>query len=383
MSVRRQRRRDPKTGAAREFLIVDLDIQRPDGRRVRVRKVPPVQTQRGAESYERQLRQAILDGTWEERKAENKAGAAPAEPKATPTLRTFGQEFLDTYVAVNNKPSERHNKKTIFHAHLVPHLGKLPLDRIGVREVEALKARLLKSDLKPKTVNNVLAMLGKLLRYAVDVGVLAVAPRIRLLHVPQQPFDFLSFTEYGRLLEAAKSEPDAYAALLFAGDTGARMGELLAVTWDDIDFKAGTIRIAHSDWMGEVTGTKTGKVRTVPLTKRLRAALAAHRHLRGPRVFCRDDGSPWTKEVLRAMLPRVCRRAGLRTIKWHALRHTFASHLAMTDAHPREIQDLGGWSTLAMVERYTHLTPARLRGAVERLESAAPNDGEHEEEHGT
>jgi site-specific recombinase XerD len=137
--------------------------------------------------------------------------------------------------------------------------------------------------------------------------------------------------------------------------------------------------------MGQVTGTKTGKVRTVPLTKRLRAALAAHRHLRGPRVFCRDDGSPWTKEVLRAMLPRVCKRAGLRTIRWHSLRHSYASHLAMTGAHPREIQELGGWSTLAMVERYTHLTPARLRGAIERLEQtphdAGKKDGE-EKEHG-
>lgn len=382
MSVRRAKRRDPRTGAVKEFLLVDLDVQCPDGRRVRVRKVPPVQTRRGAEQYERQLRQAILDGTWDKRKEEAKT--APAEsPKAVPTVREFGREFIETYARIHNKPSEQFNKQRMFHAHIQPQLGHLRLDQVGVREIDALKARLLKGGLSPKTVNNTLAMLGKMLRYAVDLGVIQAAPKVRLLHVPQQPFDYLDFAEYDRLLDAARAEPDAYAAILFAGDTGARMGELLALCWDDIDFQTNVVRISRSDWMGQVTGTKTGKVRTVPLTRRLRAALVAHRHLRGPRVFCREDGSPWTKEVLRAMLPRVCKRAGLRRIKWHTLRHTYASQLAMTGAHPREIQELGGWSTLAMVERYTHLTPARLRGAIERLEQrgrdAGPRSGEEKE----
>jgi integrase len=286
-----------------------------------------------------------------------------------PTFREFGHEFLETYAAVHNKPSEQFNKRAMLRAHLLPRLGHLRIDRIGMREVEALKAALLQRGLAAKSVNNIVALLGRMLRYAVEVGVLGVAPRTRLLRVPQQPFDFLAFAEYARLLDAARAEPEGYAAILFAGDTGARMGELLALTWDDVDLKAGTVRISRSDWMGQVTGTKTGRVRTVPLTQRLRKALAAHRHLRGPRVFSRDDGAPWTKEVLRALLPRVCRAAGLRRMRWHSLRHTFASHLAMTGAHPREIQELGGWSTLGMVERYTHLTPARLRGAVERLET--------------
>src|SRR5262249_52063097 len=116
------------------------------------------------------------------------------------------------------------------------------------------------------------------------------------------------------------------------------------------------------------SGTKTGRMRTVPLTRRLACALTAQRHLRGKRVFCRPDGSPWTKEVLRALLPRICKRAGLRGMTWHSLRHTFASHLAMRGVHPREIQELGGWSTLSMVLRYTHLTQTHLRQAIDALE---------------
>jgi integrase len=297
----------------------------------------------------------------------------PIKVKRAPYVKDYCDEFLKTYARIHNKPSEQYNKKAMIRAYVGPLLGKRRLDEVGAREIETFKAKLLDSGLRPKTVNNVLAMLGKMLRYAVDVGDLGAAPRIRLLKVAQQPFDFLNFEEYAALLEAARTEPESYTAVVFAGDTGARMGELLALEWDDVDFRTGVVRIARSEWMGVLTGTKTGKVRTLPMTRRLQTALSAHRHLRGKRVFCRDDGSPWTKEVLRAMLPRLCKRAGLRRIKWHALRHTFASHLAMRGVHPREIQELGGWSTLSMVLRYTHLTQTQLRRAIDALEWQ-PND---------
>ncbi|MBI2390071.1 MAG: Arm DNA-binding domain-containing protein [Deltaproteobacteria bacterium] len=61
MSVRRDKRRDPTTGRTRERWMVDVDFQHADGRRERVRKISPVQTQEGAEEYERQLRAALLD----------------------------------------------------------------------------------------------------------------------------------------------------------------------------------------------------------------------------------------------------------------------------------------------------------------------------------
>jgi len=61
------------------------------------------------------------------------------------------------------------------------------------------------------------------------------------------------------------------------------------------------------------------------------------------------------------------RHAGLEGATPHVLRHTFASRLAMTGAHPRTIQELGGWSELAMVERYAHLSASHKAEAVERI----------------
>ena len=111
MSVRREKRRDGKTGAAREFWFVDFVFEHPDGRHERIRKVSPVQTRRGAEQYERELRQALLDGSRKER-------------KEAPRFAAFAQEFLEVYAATNNKFSTLTAKKSAFKHHLLPAFGR-------------------------------------------------------------------------------------------------------------------------------------------------------------------------------------------------------------------------------------------------------------------
>ncbi len=103
-----------------------------------------------------------------------------------------------------------------------------------------------------------------------------------------------------------------------------------------------------------------------------RAALAALHVLRertgaGEFVFARPDGSPYRS--IKTAFQTACRRAKLVNVTPHVLRHTFASPLAMTGAHPRTIQELGGWSELAMVERYAHLSASHKADAVERIAS--------------
>src|SRR5439155_8104245 len=117
MSVRREKRRDGRTAAVREFWFVDFVFEHPDGRHERVRKVSPVQTRRGAEQYERELRQALLDGSRKER-------------KEAPRFAEFAQEFLDVYAATNNKASTLSAKKSAFKHHLLPAFGRMRLDEI-------------------------------------------------------------------------------------------------------------------------------------------------------------------------------------------------------------------------------------------------------------
>src|SRR6185503_10491718 len=97
---------------------------------------------------------------------------------------------LATYVTTNNKRSEQDAKRWILDRHLRPVFGAKRLDQIGRLEIDAFKAKLGKGR-TPKTVNNILTVLGKILNYAVEAGFLEKAPRMHYLRVPPQSFDFL------------------------------------------------------------------------------------------------------------------------------------------------------------------------------------------------
>jgi integrase len=252
---------------------------------------------------------------------------------------------------------------------LLPFLGEMRLDAIKVHSIEVFKAGLLKKGLSRKRVNNILAGLAKMLRCAHEIELIEIVPRVKLLKVQPQPFDFLTFEELSRLLDAVKDDAERRTLFLLGSDAGVRQGEVIALEWGDIDFVAGTITVRRSSWRGIVGSTKSGRDRKVPMTERLREALRKQRHLQSELVFCQRDGSPFTQSAIEAALRFACKRAGLRRISSHVLRHTFCSHLAMRGAAPKAIQELVGHSTLTMTLRYMHLAPSALREAVALLDS--------------
>jgi site-specific recombinase XerD len=127
--------------------------------------------------------------------------------------------------------------------------------------------------------------------------------------------------------------------------------------------------VQRSDWKGHVTATKGGRVRYFPLTVRLATALREQRHLRGTRVLGQRDGSPLTQKIVQDHVRRAVRRAQLAKSGVHRLRHTFCSHLAMRGAPARAIQELAGHMDLTTTQRYMHLSPAAIEGAIRLLET--------------
>ena len=96
-----------------------------------------------------------------------------------------------------------------------------------------------------------------------------------------------------------------------------------------------------------------------------------YRHLRGPRVLCKDDGRPLSRQSAWTRVWRSVRRANLPT-GVHILRHTFCSHLAMRGAPGKAIQELAGHSELGTTSRYMHLSPAARESAIKLLERPKP-----------
>src|SRR5262249_20160816 len=151
-----------------------------------------------------------------ERKERQKLRDCPILVKSqeVPLFAKFADEFLETYVAVENKHSERKTKKSILEHHLVPAFGKMRLDEIVVRHIHAVKANKLGQVLAPKPINNHRTILRRSLTLAVEWGKLTLVPRIRWLKARRPDFDFLSFDEATRLLSAAEQEPEWWLMIL-------------------------------------------------------------------------------------------------------------------------------------------------------------------------
>jgi integrase len=219
-------------------------------------------------------------------------------------------------------------------------------------------------------VNNVLAVLSVMLKKALEWDVIERMPcTIKLLPVPKGVAMFHDFDAFERLVKAARSlDPRTLVIVLLGGEAGLRCGEIIALEWSDIDLPNRQMTVARSDWDGQVTATKGGRVRHVPLTRRLATALAEHRHLRSPRVLCQDDNQPLTRQIVQTRVKCASRVAGLKHTGVHVLRHTFCSHLAMRGAPGRAIQELAGHQDLSMTQRYMHLSPVALDDAIRLLD---------------
>ncbi len=209
-----------------------------------------------------------------------------------PTLKQFAPRFLDGHARANRqKPSGIAAKEMILRVHLIPALGHRKLDAIKSEQVQRLKCDL--EAKSPKTVNNVLSVLSMLLKKAVEWEVIERMPcTVKLLPVSKGSTAFYDFDEFERLVEAARElDQRTHLIILLGGEAGMRCGEMIALEWTDVDLANRQLSVRRSDWNGHVTVPKGGRIRHVPLTRRLAAALSEHRHLRSTRVLCQDDAS--------------------------------------------------------------------------------------------
>ena len=145
----------------------------------------------------------------------------------------------------------------------------------------------------------------------------------------------------------------------------------MALEWRDVDFWKRQLCVERSDWRGQVTTTKGGRLRYVPMTRRLASALRAHRHRRSERVLCQKNGQPLTQTMVQDLVRHAASRAHLPKAGVHMLRHTFCSHLAMRGAPARAIQQLAGHMDLKTTQRYMHLSRSATVDAIRLLEQTA------------
>ena len=276
-------------------------------------------------------------------------------PKPVPYLLA---DVIDEYLKHNKskrswKDDARHGKRW------KERLRGRTLEEITTGELERIRTERV-SKIKPATVNREFALLRRVFNVAIRDGKTERNPvaKLGMLKEPSGRVRYLTDEEEKVLMKALATDLDRQRVTVLL-QTGLRKSEFLGLRWKDIDLKAGVLTIPRS---------KNGETRHVPLTSVVRTIIATlPRPLnRSALVFPNSEGKRdlrWPEKIF----PAAVADAEIDDFRFHDLRHTFASRLAMENVDLLTIRDLGGWKTLSMVQRYSHLSPGHRRSAIERL----------------
>jgi integrase len=309
--------------------------------------------------------------------AQARRGELPGMVRTGSTVADAAAEYL-RYIEHDRgrKPSTVQGYRWIVDAWIVPSLGELRLEDVTSAQVEAWLAGL---ERKPSTRRKALVLLHGIFQRARKVHGLPGNPVADVEKPPltrAADIEVFSPEEVWSLVRAAEGEQDA-AIFLTAAFTGLRMGELIALRWRDVDFARAVLRVRAS-YAGEaLTTPKSGKARAVPLAPDIAQALArlGDRELftgEDDLVFPGEAGGYLDGSALRRRYKAALRRAGLRSLRFHDLRHTFGTRM-IAKADIRRVQEWMGHADIQTTMRYLHYAPreddARLVAEAFEVES--------------
>jgi integrase len=315
-------------------------------------------------------------------------GTLPGTVRTGATFADAAAEFM-RYAEHDRalKPSTLRGYRSIIDAYLLPAFGTRRLEDITIADVEGWRARLesvagararrgpsepaasergsreTSLRLSNSSKNRITTLLHGVFARACKVHTLPVNPVAAIEHFPVRlsgDIDVFSPEEVRSLVRAAASEQDA-AIYLTAAFTGLRRGELIALRWRDIDFVGSLVRVRASYAGGALTSPKSGKVRSVPLAPDVAAALGRLSRrllLTGDDdlVFVGDAGSYLDGSALRRRYRAALEQAGLRSLRFHDLRHTFGTRM-IAKADIRRVQEWMGHADVQTTMRYLHYVP--------------------------
>lgn len=271
------------------------------------------------------------------------------------------QEAVVRYLSIKTKLRSFADVQRICR-HLDYYLGDLTLGQINGDVVWQVIQGEMKKGNKPATINRYLALIRGLLRMARDEWQwIDTMPKIRLLPGEVERDRWLTQVEADRLISVC---PEHLAALVrFALATGCRAREITNLEWGRVDLQRKTA------WLDQ---TKNGTPRGVPLNSDAVAVLQAQMG-KHERVCFTFRGKPISWQVTNTAWLSALQRAGIEDLRFHDLRHTWASWHRQAGTSCDELKDLGGWKSRQMVDRYAKFATDNLRAAAARIERS-PRD---------
>ena len=302
----------------------------------------------------------------------------PSKESVAEFLEHWFRDYAETHVSPRTLEGYRGN----LDRYIIPALGKIRLDKLTARQIESFESDRLRGRLSARTVLHCHRLISQALRWGVRMGILnrnvaeAVQPP-KPKPYPARTLDWDGVQEFLRVSQSSEYYPLFLIALL----TGVRRSELLALRWQDLDLRSGTLSVSQSVvslGTGEmVTGPpKSGKARMLNLPEE---AIGCFEKLREQRdgtsfkndglVFCNRDGTPIRPSAVTKAFSKLAGKAGIEGIRFHDLRHTHASLLLGEGVHLKVVSERLGHSGIAITaDLYSHVMPGIQKEAAMQLD---------------
>lgn len=319
-------------------------------------------TLREAQALKGQILKSIADGSYWE------------TPKEEVSLNEFYQQWIKTK-SKTLKDGTLKDYADTFRLHILPSLGDKKLADIKPADVQAC-INLIEG--KPATANKTYRYLRNFLNFAVDMEVIARTP-CRRIGVPsgsrEAEFDILRLDEVQQVLEVTDESIRPLVAVL--AYSGLRIGEALGLKWKDVDFEARCIRVERTWTRNNAWSTLKSKRsrRAVPLTSTLATILAesyesANRPSPDTVVFSHNGTRPLDHSNVRRKFNKALTNAGVRHVRIHDLRHTYATNMLACGCSIKALQYALGHSTATLtLDTYAHYFPESAAEAVSRFDA--------------
>lgn len=300
------------------------------------------------------------------------------EANRTMKFSEASKDFMEHHSKLYCKPSTNDTYQLYLDTHINIYLGNMKVIDIKRKTIQDFIAHLKNSTtLSNNSINKQYTLVNSILQKLVIDEILLQNPAIgvKKLAVEKKKMNVLAVVELQKLLDVCQQyNKDFYPMLLTATSTGMRRGELLALKWSNIDLVNKKIRIEENLYKGKFVTpkTKTSKrniVITPELAKTLKEWKLKSKNNKYDLVFPNSIGEPMeARNMVRREFDPLLKLAGLDKIRWHDLRHTYASILIAENIPVKFIQtQLGHNSIKTTMDTYGHLLDETCDKAIDRL----------------
>jgi len=269
--------------------------------------------------------------------------------------KTFFRDFAESYLRKSKTYKRSYKREEIIVKHLVDFFGDKPLGKIKTSDIEEYRINRLNS-VTQSSVNRETIVLRHMFNTAINLGKLMQSPMRNIKQYKIQEHSIRVLTKEEETMLLAASCEHLKPIIITALNTGMRLGEILDLRWDNIDMDKDIITLTH---------TKNNRIRYIPINNRLKETLKYVIKVGSDKVFCDNNGRPM--ESIKTAFKNAVRRAGIKHIRFHDLRHTFATRLIEKNINIVTVKDLLGHADIKTTMRYSHPAPEYKRQAVEAL----------------